>query len=298
MNGFFQNITIIGAGKVGATLGTMLHKKGYNFSSVISRNEKSAYNLADTLECENASSNIDDIPEETEMVLIATPAPAVEGVVDQLLQNKNVDFRDLFVVHTAGVLTSDALKPLMKKGSWTASVHPIMTFPQDQPVRSLRSQMKGIWYGVECHLKSKTRAEALVKDLDGVPLFLAKEMKPIYHVLCVFASGHLVANLHAVSELMRVMRMKIHWTEIFTPLVNQSIKNALEFSPSRAVTGPVTRGDLQTIETHIAALKKHAPQYLPLYAASSIEAAKAVRENGKLSKEEHDKVVGHLKKFL
>lgn len=291
-------ISIIGAGNVGSAIGAALFEKGYSVASVISRSGRSAIGLAKALKCKRASTEIQDVAPESQIILITASDGSIEQVALELSKNKKLRFRKLFVVHTSGVRSSDALHPLKKKGASVASVHPIQTFPNGQSVSYLRSKLKGIYYGIDGDDSAIKLAEALVKDLEGRSIVVPTKLKPLYHAACVFSSSYLMVLMNAISELSSHLKLKASWTEVFGPLMTTSMENTIKHSASEALTGPILRGDLATIGAHLKALAGHAPQFLPLYTTGGLEIARIAKSNGKIQQEQYDELLSHFKKFI
>ena len=290
----FAKVSIIGAGSVGTAIARVLFEKGYPIISVISRTERSALALAKTVKCKRASTVVDDIAIESEIILIATPDGVISEIATQLAKNKKVGFKKLFVAHTSGVHSAEALSPLRKKGALVASLHPIQTFPQ----RKTRVKLHGVYFGIERSSQAVARAGQIVGDLDGKSVVIPPSLKPLYHVTCVFASGYLVVVLNAIQELAGKLKLKAAWTEVFGPLMTGAMENAILTSAGDALTGPVMRRDLATISLHLQSLTKTAPQFIPLYLVAGIDAARIARERGKFSEEEFQTLVHHFRKFL
>jgi predicted short-subunit dehydrogenase-like oxidoreductase (DUF2520 family) len=287
-------LSIIGAGCVGSVLTLALHDRGYAVVSVISRTGKDAITLARKVRCQRASTEIIDLDPSTEMLLIAVDD---DGLVEvAAAAAKRLAGKKLLVLHSSGVHSSAALAPFRRKGAAVASFHPVQTFPRTQRPEKHRAKLKGIFYGIEGNDAGVERAASIAEELGGHSILIPEELKPLYHVTCVFASNALAALLGAVGELSATLQLKASWMEVFGPLMTATMENVIR--DPKALTGPVIRGDLSTIDRHLDALTRRAPQFLPLYTVTGIELARAARRAGMTSPEEYDRIVARFRSFI
>ena len=204
-------LSIIGTGTVGSTLALALHEKGYPVASLISRTGSAAISLAKAVKCERVSTNVNDLAPSTQILLIAVSDDAIRDVAQQLAQNKRLRWKGMVVFHLSGVHTSELLEPLRKKGALVASIHPIQTFPKGQ--RLSKTKLKGISYGIEGTDEALKFARQIVNDLEGKAVVIPKELKPLYHIACVFASNYMMVFINTISELAKRLGFGSTWTD-------------------------------------------------------------------------------------
>jgi predicted short-subunit dehydrogenase-like oxidoreductase (DUF2520 family) len=125
----------------------------------------------------------------------------------------------------------------------------------------------------------------MVKDLGGRAFLIPGAMKPLYHVACVFAAGYMAVFLDAIRSLAIHLPLPVSWTEVFGPLMTTAIGNAMTMHRGEALTGPVIRRDIGTVETHLRALSERAPELLPLYTIMGLEVARIARLHGRIDDE-------------
>ncbi len=276
------HISLIGAGKVGTTLATLLHRSGHKIVAVVSADKRSARKCASLVSCKTSSDDIADLPSSTDFVLIAVPDLSITGVAGAIAQIPNLDFKHLAVCHTSGVRTSDDLASLAERGATVFSLHPAQTFPEHKSVGRQIETMKGIWYGIEGPDRSLRLAKRLVKELGGKPLIIPKDAKILYHTACVIASNYAVTLVGVVDALAR--QFTAANLKPFGPLVQTSIANALESGAADALTGPVVRGDADTLAQHLGAIDDK--DVLDVYRTMGKYALKLALANGRISAEE------------
>jgi|GEM_PF-150190 len=297
----YPRVSVIGAGGVGSSLARSLHETGYSIVSVISRSGHSALALARAVKCKKAGTVVGDISPLSEIILIAVPDGAVAEIAKELSRSKTLKFKKLFVAHASGVLSADVLEPLKRKGATVASIHPVQSFPSASihpGGAGSTSKLKGIYFGIEGEPKAIARAEQLVSTIGGKSIIVPRDLKPLYHVACVFASGYMVVFLNAISELAKCLGLKASWTEVFGPLMTTAMENSVKHTTANALTGPILRGDLATVDCHLLALSKHAPEFLPLYTIGGIEVARIAKDHGRISRQEYDGIISRFRKFI
>ncbi len=291
-------ISLIGSGTVGSVITTALFKRGYRVVSIINRTGASAARLGAKVGCSKVSTSTEDLAAETQLLLIAVPDDALAGVAQSVAGIRKLPVRSMATVHFSGAHSTDALLPLKKRGSTTASLHPIQTFPASRSTTQLLPRLRGIYYGIEGDDEGLKIADMLTGELGGTAIVIPRAMKPLYHTACVFASNYFVVLLNALHELARSSKLYFSWTEVFGPLMTSTMENAVRNGPSSALTGPVVRNDKETLGLHLDALAHNAPQFLPLYTICGIEAARIARSQGRLTGEEYDAILALFGQFI
>lgn len=256
-------ISIIGAGKVGTTLAVALRRKGHSIVAVISRKKSSAKRCAKLVGCRNYSTHILSLPHKSDFILLALPDDSVQPVARQL-SRLNIDFRGTYVAHTSGVHSTDALRQVKEAGASVFSFHPLQTFSNVAPIKARIASLSGIRFGFEGEKSSKRFASQISRDLNGRLMPIPKEAKILYHLASVFASNFSVSLLGAVEMIVSGFLRREDFKS-FKRLVQTSIENAFAVMPTSALTGPIARGDLDTIRLHVQELKKKKKDLLPVY---------------------------------
>ncbi len=294
----YPKTSLIGSGTVGSAIISALHKRGYPVASIISRTGAPAKQLAKKVRARRVSTAPEDLAPDTSLLLLGVNDDALESVTAKLVSLKKLKFRNMFIIHFSGVHTSDLLGVLKRKGATVASVHPIQTFPKSAPLGQLVGRLKGCYYGIEGDDNALEKAGKLVNDLGGKAVVVPRELKPVYHTACVFASNYFVVLLNAIGELASAAKLYISWTELFGPMMTATMENTIQKGPVQALTGPVVRNDTTTIGAHLCALEERAPQFLPLYTMCGIEAARIAKASGRLTEDEYGGILKQFKNFL
>jgi predicted short-subunit dehydrogenase-like oxidoreductase (DUF2520 family) len=293
-------VSIVGSGAVGSTLAVALVEKGYTIVSIINRSGRSALSLAREVHCMRVSASPADIPSDTEIIVFAVADDALGDVIRET--GKRIRLHRLLALHTSGVHSLDVLQPLKSRGAIVGSMHPIQSFPKSKSLRERVKSLRGIHFGVEGDAKGIEMIQGIVRTLGGQSILVPKGLKSLYHAACVFSSNYVVTLLNAARESVRPIGFENQWREMILPLFTTTVENAMKASPEQALTGPIARNDLATIELHLEALQRSAPQLVPLYAAMGVETARLARTSGKLTSDQFQSVValmrGHVKHFV
>jgi predicted short-subunit dehydrogenase-like oxidoreductase (DUF2520 family) len=291
-------VSFIGAGVVGSTLARALHNNGYRIVSIVDRNGSSALALAKAVKCTKVGVIATDISPQTEILFLTVNDDEIKRLSIELAKQKRPLIKNILVIHCSGVHGVSVLDPLRRKGNKTAAMHPIQTFPHlGNPAKHL-AHIKGIYYGIDAVGNSINQLEKIVADIGGKPIVITEDLKPLYHTACVFASNYLTMFLNTISELSKNFELPAQWTEVFGPLMSTTMENVIKTSPSSALTGPIVRGDIDTIALHLDALNRYAPHLLPLYTTSGIETARIARDHGKITHENFSEIIRTFRKFI
>ncbi len=265
-------VIFIGAGAVATSLGLGLRRGGWSIRGVYSRGGASAKRLGKRLGAV-ASGRLGTLKDvEHALVVIAVPDDDIP-VVAALLSRTVRSLGSAVVVHTSGVLTSDVLASLRRKGAAVASFHPLQTFPKRH---STGRESAGIWFGIEGDRPAVALARKCAAAMSARAIVIPAEQKSVYHAAAVFASNYLVTLLAAVEELGASMGLTRRSVEsMFAPLIESTLRNVRRLTPARALTGPIARRDLATVERHLRTLsKKPLRHLLPLYTALGLATAR------------------------
>jgi predicted short-subunit dehydrogenase-like oxidoreductase (DUF2520 family) len=191
---------------------------------------------------------------DADLVLLTVPDAAIAEVAAALAPGP-------WIAHTSGATPLAALEPHERR----FSLHPLQTFRADLGP----DQLDGAWAGVTAESGEALAAALELAHLLGLePFRLDDEERPIYHAAAAFASSFLVTLHEVAAELMQAAGAP---PEALEPLMRRTIDNGFQH------TGPLVRGDWQTIERHRRAIRRRRPQLLPLYEALTETTATLLR---------------------
>ena len=245
-------VSIIGAGRLGTALAIALEARGYHIRSLVARRAQSARKAAAELDSNPktyAANQIRFLPE-ADLFLITAPDDQIANVTADL-QRLTFAFQPV-VLHTSGALSSELLSPLRAKGWSTGSVHPLLSISDPQ------TSLNGAFWSVEGDPKAVRLAKRIVHDLGGTSFSIRTEEKPLYHAAAVMTSGNVVALFDTALEMLVQSGLtRKSARRILQPLLASTVRSLEAKDPQNALTGTFSRGDVETVKRHLAALKRH-----------------------------------------
>jgi predicted short-subunit dehydrogenase-like oxidoreductase (DUF2520 family) len=205
------------------------------------------------------------IVDECHLVIVAVPDDAIAGVAARIRL-----YSGQAIVHTSGALGAEVLSPVLAAGTQAGSIHPLIAFADiERAVDALR----GATVAVEAPQPLLGLLGEMAESVGAVPVALPPGSKPAYHAAAVLAAAGTISLLDAIAELGRVAGLdEAQSLAIYLPLVEGTIGNARALGIARALTGPMTRGDVGTLEAHVATLAAHAPEAAALHREVTLRA--------------------------
>jgi predicted short-subunit dehydrogenase-like oxidoreductase (DUF2520 family) len=276
-------IGIVGAGAVGTALGVALARAGWPVVAVASRDPERRARFRDMVTGARAFAEPNALLDEVELILLTVPDDAIAALAGSLRL-----YSGQALVHTSGLLGAEVLAPAMAAGTQIGSFHPLVAFADTE--RAVAA-LHGATIAIEGDEQLATLLGEMAEALGAVPVRLAPGSKPAYHAAAVLAAGGFVALLDAIAELGRVAGLdEAGSLAVYGGLVEQTLGNARALGIRAALTGPITRGDVGTLETHLRALEVHAPDVLPLYQAAAMREIALAEARGVLAPEASDRL--------
>jgi predicted short-subunit dehydrogenase-like oxidoreductase (DUF2520 family) len=245
-------ITLIGAGNLARTLGPALRAAGYKIDAVAARETASSRRRAAMLATSLGAKAVPlaQAGPDSDIIWICHTDDALAETARKLARKNG--WQGKIVFHSSGALSSDVLAPLRRAGAHVASLHPMMTF-----VPGASPKMSEVPLAVEGDRQAVAAARQLVKRLRAEIFLIEKKFKTLYHALGSFSSPMLVATLATAERVGRAAGLSPNQTRrIIAPILRETIKNYVERGPAAAFSGPIKRGDLNTIRRHLRQLKR------------------------------------------
>jgi predicted short-subunit dehydrogenase-like oxidoreductase (DUF2520 family) len=245
-------IAIVGAGNLGTALTVSLRRAGYTIEAVIARSNSGSLNKARRLAREVKAQAMAGVPSRlrAEVIWFCVPDAKIESVAKSWAK---FEWRGRIALHSSGALTSDELAPLRLQGAAAASVHPFMTF-----VRGSQPSLTGVPFAVEGDAAATRVARRIVTDLGGHAFSIRKTDKAAYHAWGTFASPFLVALLVTAEQVAAMAGISKSATRRrMTPILQQTVANYAKFGARGAFSGPIIRGDVDTVRRHLRVLRRN-----------------------------------------
>lgn len=245
-------ITMVGAGNLGRALGFSLREAGYRVDAIVARGEgmplTRARRLAKELGARAVTAKRAEI--ESDIVWLCVPDAQIPKAAESLAMR--VSWKGRVVFHSSGALCSDELRALRRRGAVVASIHPLMTF-----VRKSRPSLRGISFAIEGDPRAVRVARRIVRDLRGTAHIIRKRDKAAYHAWGTFASPLLMAFLATTEQVGagagargKAARKRV------LPILQQSLSNYRKLGAADSFSGPIVRGDVETVKRHLRVLRE------------------------------------------
>ncbi|MHC5035781.1 MAG: Rossmann-like and DUF2520 domain-containing protein [Planctomycetota bacterium] len=290
-----KTVAILGVGPAGRAFGGALVDSGFPVVSVYSRSADRASKVLKTMGAKKAKGTAD--PAEAAsmawLVLFAVPDKVIGELAGEVASGGGFKEGGL-AVHISGSVPSSVLEPAHLLGARTASVHPIKSFAGGAEDRDFT----GVCVGIEGEESAVAEMEKIVKVLGGLPLKIRTEDKPIYHLAASVVSNFTVSLFHQGLKLMEEIGVpkKIAMPALVS-LLKGTTENVSSLGVPKALTGPIARGDAETVASHMEALKSRASDRLPLYATLARYTVDVALEKGTLKVQEAEVLKSMLARY-
>jgi predicted short-subunit dehydrogenase-like oxidoreductase (DUF2520 family) len=255
-----RTLALVGPGRAGSTIALALASRGWYVTGVAGRAPDTASTLSIAACLDAPAVLVSQVGTDASLVVIATPDAAIEGAANACAASCEPG---ALVVHLAGsrgldvFATSLERRPDLRVGA----LHPLQSFPSTS---AGLERLPGSYAAIA----GDTALEQLAEELELRAFRVAESDRAQYHATAVVASNHVVALLGQVERMARASGVPF---EAFEPLVQASVDNAFRLRPEGALTGPIARGDLATVQAHLGVLD---PGERDAYRALAREAAR------------------------
>lgn len=269
------SIGVIGAGRVGAVLGAALARAGHEIHAVYAVSDESRGRAAELLPGVPIK-DIQGVIDGADLVLLAVPDDALAELVAGLAATDSWQAGQI-VVHTSGRFGTSILRPALSAHILPVAIHPAMTFTGT----SLDlGRLEDCAFGISGPDALRPMAEALVVEMGGEPVWVAEDQRAAYHAALAHGSNHLVTLIAEAMEVLSAAGVE-EPRAVLGPLVRAALDNALRLGDA-ALTGPVARGDVSTVGTHLRELERISPEIRTTYVALARATAVRALESGRL----------------
>ncbi len=243
MSSHEPTVALVGPGRAGVTIALALMTEGYRVVGVAGRSVDARSTLSAAAICNAHARFVSDVGIGADVVVIATPDHAIQSTASAIAATLEPN---ALVMHLAGSRTLDVFEGLLSQRSdiRVASLHPLQTIPS---ASEGLDRLAGSFAAIE----GDVAIEPIARLLGVIALRIDPQHRMRYHAAAVIASNHVVALLGQVERLAKDAGVPF---AAFRSLVEASVENAFDMGPADALTGPIARGDLKTVEGHLRAL--------------------------------------------
>lgn len=258
-------VAIVGAGRLATFLAVALQHSGFTITEIVTRNSPRSRRHARTLAAKVGAQLVtaDSAVLDATVLWFCVPDREIRRAASALAvhlsaparshqKNKNKN-KVCFALHSSGALSSRELDPLRQAGVTVASAHPLMTF-----VAGAHPSLTGVPFAMEGDDAATRVARQIVRDLGGESFSLPATRKAAYHAWATMTSPLLLAFLVTLEEAARAAGLTPPDARRKSlPIMQQTLANYARLGPAHSFSGPLIRGDAETVAKHLAVLKKH-----------------------------------------
>lgn len=268
-------VGFVGAGRTGTALAWHCRQLGYPIAGVADKRPRQAWVTYGLLKLPYERLRTTEVAARSRVLFLTTPDSAIAPEYAAL---RRWLLPGALVVHCSGAHGVEVFSGHRDAGHEVLALHPVQSFASHaQAIAGL----PGTTFAVEGTPAGLRFARGLARGLHGSLVTVRGEDRPLYHVMCVFASNFLNVLGDAVEGLAREVGLdRRNGVRVLAALPNSVLENIVLSGSLASLTGPVQRGDAQTVVRHLAALRARAPQYVPLYRCLSLHAASMAARAG------------------
>lgn len=257
---------------MGRGLAHRLHRLGWRIGAVVTRSTATARRAVRKIGAGTAFGAPTRQLLAADVVLISTPDDAIARVAAELADLGREEWRRKIILHTSGALDRSALEPLERAGASTGSIHPMQTFSG-----RAAPELEGVVFAIDGDRRALRIARSIARSLGGIPVDVDGRNKPAYHAAGALVAGHALALVEAATFiLMNIGFTRREAVRSLLPLMRQMLANYERLGPRLAWTGPLSRGDYETISRHHEALANLPGEFSDSYLVLSLLAARVL----------------------
>jgi len=301
------NIAIIGAGRLGTTIAytiTSKNKKNIKIISISSPTQKSLDRAKKTLG--GSAKKIlftkknKEAAAEANCIFICTPDDAIKKVCGELFDRKKQakikqKKETVFVIHFSGSKPLKDLESARIAGAGTLSIHPLKSLASiPVAIKTMKNTEYGITYNTP---EEEALAETIVEILGGHSIIVEDSKKPLYHAAACVASNYLVTLIdYAVCINEKIGIKPEDSIKGLLSLVKGTLKNISETGTKKSLTGPIARGDTETVKDHMKNFKEHlSDKDAEIYKLMGKKTAGIAKQNGWIENKTYNEFIDMLK---
>lgn len=284
-------VVIIGAGAVGKSLGYLLANNGYQVLGFISHSLSSAEAGRELIGEGIATTEYADFILEADLIIITTPDQIINEIAVKLF-TKGLVKKGSCLVHCSGALTSEILfseietKKEIEYGR--LSLHPL------QSVADAKKGIKTLpnsFFTIEGNKAGEKAGRKLLNVLDVDYTVISSQVKPLYHAAACVVSNYLVTIVDLALKMNQQVGISTEKALCgLLPLMEGTLQNIEELGTVEALTGPISRGDIDIIESHLKSLQELMPENLDLYKQLGAYTAEIAQEKDGINKNKAERL--------
>ncbi|MCR5784620.1 MAG: DUF2520 domain-containing protein [Eubacterium sp.] len=245
-----MKIGFIGAGKVGFSLGRYLKENEYTLSGYYSKSPASAEDAAKFCET-NSFDTMKQLVEVSDVLFLTVPDGEIASVWERL---KEIDICNKIICHTSGALSSEVFSGMKDRSVFGFSVHPILAISDKY---ESYKDLKSAFFTIEGSKEKLAEVAGVFKHCQNKVALIDANSKIKYHAACSIVSNFAVMLADVAKDMLLESGFsEENVFEAIGPLIVGNAENIVKKGTKEALTGPIERGDVQTVLKHISVLKE------------------------------------------
>lgn len=260
----FINIGFIGAGKVGTALGLYFQKHQLNIKGYYSKTALSAKKAALTTTSKQYT-DLTALLTTCDVIFITTTdmaLPVIAAKIAQMNSTATIFF------HTSGAHSSDILSEIKKAGNAIGSIHPLQSFAD---INTSALLLEKTFFTIEGMPAAINTAKNILQQTGGKYCEITSAQKPLYHTGASILANYLITVISFGMDCLEQAGLnKSDLLSAIEPLLRGTIDNILDKGPTNALTGPIVRSDVNTVNLQLQAIKKNLPEKEFLFRSLSL----------------------------
>lgn len=274
-----MNIGFIGAGKVGISFGAYLYRNDINISGYLSKNLEDTEIAVSKIKSKVYYS-LKSLICDSDIIFITTNDDSIQLVKDQIIKEASDSLNGKIIAHMSGSYSSDILKELKALGCSIYSVHPLQSFAD---IDSSIDKLSNTVFTIEGCEDKISILESVLKILENKYFKINTDNKELYHIGACIVSNYLVTLIDlGLSFFKEIGIDESDGVSALSPLIDGTIENIKLFGIKDSLTGPIARGDINTIKSHLESIQTNTPDKLMFYklmALKTLEISSNTSEN-------------------
>ena len=280
----------IGAGKVGTALAISLNNKGYPVMAVYDVYPESAEYFTQQISGCQIAGTFQDVADAADLVFITTIDDQINRVASEIKWRSGQ-----MAVHCSGANSTALLEPAREQGALVGVFHPGNSFADK---KQAINNIAGNTFDIEAEEPLLGKFKELVAALDGYWIEVKASDRPIYHVAIELPSLFTMLLAKTAVDMFATMDIEEEKAlTLVTSLMRVALRIMETLGTSAALTGPVDRGDTETVKKHIDGLRRLCPWVVPLYQELARQNIPFAIKHGSIDQKKADELKAILEKY-
>jgi predicted short-subunit dehydrogenase-like oxidoreductase (DUF2520 family) len=268
-----MKIGFIGAGKVGTAFGKFLINHGIQ---VIGYNSRGKESLENAIQYTNTRAfEKEELINAADVIFITVKDDQIQNVIETSI-NAFSDLKEKTFIHMSGVHSSKVLIAAHRKGADIYALHPLQSVSN---IEKAAKDFEDTYFSMESIGKKNKHIEKILSTVNHY-FEIEPDQKSVYHMAACIFSNYLTTLMDFGLELTSSIGIdKDKAFEAMLPLINGTIKNIKNGGIEHSLTGPLARGDVETIKSHLASYKKMNQEYKDFYQVMGLKTLDYIEKN-------------------